>query len=198
MAQIQISPGNMKMPGIPGTSIRPVADCVNCSECASVCYAMKAYRAYPSARNAWKQNSTLLRYDMASYFEQLASWLDRKQPTWFRIHVAGDFISAEHVDNWVLIAELFPNTRFLAFSKAFQFLPATASFPSNLQIVLSLFPDMGVPDHAGYARAYAGELENYPTDRRCAKALHCPGNCATCGVCWSLSQRGLDVRFSLH
>lgn len=197
MALLSISSGNSKLPGIPNVSGVPGRDCRNCSSCLSVCYAQKAYKAWPSVTKAWDDNSELLRSNPARYFSEVCDYLDKHKPRWFRIHVAGDFISPEHVDQWILVALEYPDTRFLAFTKSFDCLPSQACFPPNLQIVLSIFPDMALPKHKGYAIAFAGEASEY-TDPRAERALECPGLCSTCGACWSLSQKGIDVRFSLH
>ena len=37
------------------------------------------------------------------------------------------------------------------------------------------------------------------TDSRIPEdAMECPGNCETCGACWGLAKRGIDVRFAKH
>lgn len=190
---LSISDGNMKLKGIPNISLRPVTDCGNCRECARSCYARKAYRAYPSTKKAWTKNGKAFRTeDYGSLYEEIAEYLERKNSRWFRIHVAGDFLSQGHVDFWMMVANDFPSVKFLAFTKMFdlEFWPR----PQNLQVVYSIWP--GLIDLASHGpRAYMqdGTEWRIPED-----AIECPGQCDTCGMCWHLSDIGRDVFFPIH
>ena len=194
-----VSQGNSKLGKLPNVSLVPGRDCTNCKACISTCYALKAYRAWPTVKANWGANSDLLRSDPDKYFADVRAYLERAQPTLFRIHVAGDFVSLEHVLEWILVALDFPGTRFLAFTKSFDYLPdSPAELPDNLSVVVSLFPSMALPAHLeSYPIAFAGELTDYATPRA-TDAIDCPGNCETCGVCWSLGKKGLDVSFPFH
>ncbi|MHC4458553.1 MAG: GP88 family protein [Planctomycetota bacterium] len=193
---------------IPASNLRPVRDCTNCKFCAKDCYAMKAWKIYPSVRVSLTRNSALLRTDIGGYFEKVHRFLTKKSPDFFRIHSSGDFISLEHLKYWVKIAKNHPKTKFLAFTKSYeivsQYLTVAKDWPDfeipeNFSLVVSVFPGMVVPkDLEHLPRAYAGEPEDYKHLARASDALHCPGSCQTCQACWGLAKRNIDVRFSIH
>lgn len=196
MPQISISNGNSKLGSIPNFSLRPIADCPNCKACAKECYAMKAYRMYPAVRASWGGNAKAVRKDDA-WIADVEAYLAKHKPIFFRIHVAGDFISAKYFLAWVGIAKRHPGVRFLAFTKAFDECKGVR-LPVNFQLIHSAFPGMSVPQgrpiaFAGEPSAYTGTLAKRATD-----ALVCPGVCDACGACWSLSQSKRDVRFPIH
>jgi len=195
-----VSPGNSKLGRLPNVSLIPGKDCTNCSKCATSCYALKAFRAYPSVNKSWTDNSETLRNNPAEYFAEVRAYLSRHTPVLFRIHVAGDFITQEHLDQWLEIAKEFPSTRFLAFTKSFAFLPLHSALPENMSLVVSMWPGMKAPARKGYAIAYAGDAADYQGshNKRAAAAVDCPGNCDTCGICWSLAKKGQDVIFPFH
>ena len=59
------------------------------------------------------------------------------------------------------------------------------------QVVFSAWPGLDMPSHE-QSVAYMRDVKA-PDDRIQADALECPGNCETCGACWALSARGIDV-----
>jgi hypothetical protein len=193
---LKISDGNSKLGSIPNMSLRPIADCPNCTSCAKECYAMKAYRMYPAVKVAWAGNAKAIRKSDA-WIADADAYLAKHKPAFFRIHVAGDFISAKYFLAWVDIAKRHPGTRFLAFTKAFKE-TAGVKLPANFQLINSAFPGMEMPTDKPIA--FAGEPSEYtgPLAKRAAKALVCPGVCDSCGACWSLSQAKRDVRFPIH
>ena len=137
-----VSPGNSKLGKLPNVSLVPGRDCRNCKACIGTCYAMKAYKAWPSVKANWTENSDLLRTDPDAYFTEVRAYLTRTSPVLFRIHVAGDFVSLDHILDWVLVAQDYPSVRFLAFTKSFDLLPDPTELPRNLSVVVSLFPGM--------------------------------------------------------
>ncbi len=192
-----ISKGNSKVGNIPNFSIRPVSDCTNCKTCSKTCYALKAWKQYPNVRKAWTTNSQNAHKGNLS---EVREYLEKHNPEYFRIHVAGDFFSREYWNAWLDIVTDFPSVKFLAFTKSFDSVRGSA-IPSNLSLVQSAFPGM----HESQFRtdqpiAFAGDAGNYAPwmESRCKNAIECPGNCETCGACWSLAQKGLDVHFNLH
>ena len=191
---IRVSNKNTKLGKIPNISLVPVADCGNCEACKSDCYALKAYRQYHSVRKAWKDNSKAFRRNMPKAFLELDTWFHskRKPPRFFRIHVAGDFLNQEHVDRWVQFAQLWPNTKFLAFTKMHDL--DYSSIPDNMVVVLSQWPTLPETTN-GMPRAWVqdGYEDRIPYD-----AIECPGFCESCAMCWNLHKLGVDVYFNLH
>ena len=189
--QVNISPGNIKTGRIPACSVRPVADCPNsCKDC----YALKAWKQYPSVRAAWSENSRIAHEDLPKFKEQVINWIEkkRKTPRFFRIHVAGDFFSQDYLNGWKSISAQCDETRFLAFTKAYQL--DYSDLPENMRIVFSMWPQL--PDTAPkyFPRAYMQD----GTEKRIPNyALECPGNCESCGMCWNL-ELGQAVVFEKH
>lgn len=196
----KISKGNIKIGKIPNSSLRPIKDCPNCASCKKICYAMKAYRCYPSAKKAWDSNSKLLRKEPGIWAADHIAFCLKNGPRFFRFNVAGDIIATWHFEQIINVALECPETKFLVFTKSFQFI--RGDLPENLAIVLSLMPGMTESDIPkaikSLPRAYAGNPADYPNDRRAKKALECHGNCENCGLCWNLAKIKKDVRFDLH
>lgn len=195
---LHISDGNMKLGKIPNISIIPGNDCGNASHCVATCYARKAYKSYPSTKTAWDENSAMFwtaeqTGDWSPILDPLRAYLTKKNPVYFRWHVAGDFISQAHVDHAFLLAKEFDHIKFLAFTKM-----DTLDFsmaPPNFSVVASMWP--GMPDRfpASMPRAW---MDDGTDPRIPEQVVECPNGCDTCGACWNLGTIGKDVRFHKH
>ena len=197
--ETRISDGNMKVGSIANMSLAPGKTCSAeaCKTClCGGCYAMKSYRMYSNVRAAWDKNTDLainkldvMESDLMRYFASLNA------PRFFRIHVGGDFVTREYAAMWARVALANPGTNFLAFTKQWDNVRGI-EFPANFSLVLSAWPGTEIPNDLIklYSVAWLddGNAE-IPTD-----AIECPGNCETCGVCWSLAKRGIDVFFKKH
>ena len=177
--------------------------------CINQCYAVKAFKAYPSVRKSWTGSSQLLRSDPDAYFAAIDKAVGRVRPNLFRIHVSGDFISDDHFRRWANLCGKHRETNFLAFTKSFSYLPDSLDgYPVNFEIVLSLFPSMvgspeDIPDRllGQYAIAYAGKRSEYVGsryERDAMASIDCPNACDTCGICWALTDQQLSVNFPIH
>lgn len=194
-----VSGGNIKVGDIANWSLTPGRTCsaTACKTCLREgCYAMKSYKMYPSVRKAWDENTELA----VSGLEKLEPFFDlyfsgMNAPRFFRIHVAGDFVSSEYAEMWARVAARHPGTRFLAFTKQWDNVRGI-DFPENFSLVLSGWPGTEIPADlsAQYAKAICVEsAEEIPAD-----GFHCPGSCENCGACWELGKRGIDVYFVKH
>jgi hypothetical protein len=200
--KIHVSAGNSKLgAAIPNVSLVPVASCPSGVPCSKDCYAMKSYRMYPSVKSAWTENLELAKSDPIEFWRQASAWLDsnRKKPAFFRIHVAGDFFSQEYFDACLEFCARHPEIKFLAFTKFHSRAVAAKKagiVPSNLTLILSCWTGLAMPeDTAGLNIAY---MQDGLETRVPADAIHCPGNCETCGMCWQLPAIGKDVVFNKH
>ena len=192
---IHVSRGNIKLGTIPNISLPPIETCPPGVLCAESCYALKAWRQYPATRRAWSENLSVYQHSPFRYFTQLYDWLAKHKPEFFRFHVSGDIPDQRYWAEAASLCEQFPSVKFLVFTKRFE-LDFTVA-PSNLSVVLSMWPGHAPP--TGFAatlpRAW---MQDGTEDRVPLDALPCPGNCQTCGACWGLAQKGLDVVFNLH
>lgn len=194
-----VSEGNMKVGSIPNWSLTPGRTCSKeaCKTCLREgCYAMKSYRMYKNVRAAWDSNSDLAESNLAQleiFFDLYFSSMNA--PRFFRIHVAGDFVSREYAEMWSRIAAKHPATNYLAFTKQWDNVRGI-EFPGNFSLVLSGWPGTEIP--ADLSAKYAKAICVDSADEIPAGGFHCPGACENCGACWELAKRGTDVYFVKH
>lgn len=207
--------GNSKTGAIPAWSLLPGAACPGraCAGClVSGCYALKnvfraGYSFTPSPdtgrcnrvlRN-WAENTALVLDRLPLWSALMWDYLAEYAASGgklFRIHASGDFISPEYADAWARLAEDFPEVRFLAFTKFWENIRGI-SFPANFSLVLSAWPGMEVPEDL--ATEYrVSWCQDGTEDRVPEDAMHCPGDCDSCGLCWYLAETGRDVWFTKH
>ena len=195
----RISNGNSKLGTIANISLTPGRTCSPeaCKTCLTGgCYAMKAYRMYKNTKAAWDANTDLALNDLATMEADLLKYFSgMNAPRFFRIHVGGDFVTREYTEMWARVAAACPSTNFLAFTKQWDNIRGV-SFTDNVSIVLSAWPGTTIPEDL--RELYSVAWLNDGTAEIPADALECPGNCSTCGVCWSLSKRHIDVFFNKH
>ena len=192
----KISDGNTKLVGIPNVSLMPCRDCRPDAPCKGSCYALKFFKMYPSVRKAWTENSKQVQTDRNHYLADIQEFLTKKAPRFFRWHVAGDIPDMPYFAAMIVIAEKFPNTKFLAFTKRHEMLDCISAktLPKNLSVVASMWPKWGKAPK-GYPRAWMQD----GTETRVPKnALECPGACHNCGACWNLKNLKRDVVFHKH
>jgi len=193
---VKISNGNSKMGKIPSVSLPPIKACGKDVPCKSDCYALKAYRLYPTTRKAWDHNLECYNQNPDLYFASIGNWLVKHQPRFFRWHVAGDILDQFYLDKMRDIAKTFPKIKFLAFTKR---IDLTYHFlPDNLSIVFSMWPGFGKQlQHVAMPKAWLHDPANIDP-RIPGDALECPGNCDNCGMCWHLKNLNKDVVFYKH
>ena len=192
--KIKISKGNKKTGRIPAVSLPPGYGCPADAPCRKSCYACKSYRQYKETRAAWSGNARLQSKDRDSFFEQLYSRLSKSKPRFFRWHVSGDIPDANYLERMILLAKLLPDTKFLAFTKHYDY--NYRKLPDNLKVVLSMWDNYGSL-RKKMPRAWMRDPNN-PDPRIPVDAVECPGNCETCGMCWNLDVIGKDVVFNKH
>ena len=194
---VHIAPGNDKLGGIPNVSLTPGEACGRGVPCHKRCYAMKfLYRK--EVRKAWQENYLLAAQDHRNYFTQIYEYLYKcfvklqRKPAFFRWHVGGDFLDQNYLDCVVSLAERLPTVKFLAFTKRHDL--DYRALPVNLTVVFSMWPGWGTT-RKQMPRAW---MQDGTETRVPANALHCPGGCTDCGMCWNLKDLGRDVVFHKH
>lgn len=191
MNTIKISLKNSKLGKIANTSTIPIKDCINSEHCRRDCYAVKAWRQYPAVREAWSHNSHMWRDEPWNAFKTTHEWLAKHKPAYFRIHVAGDFLSQEHYGCWVSLANLHPDTKFLAFTKSTSL--DFSELPANLKVIASQWPGMPTWQNNLPRRAW---VQDGSETRIPDNAFVCPGKCDECLECWQDST--VDIVFEEH
>jgi len=195
--RIRISEKNRKMGAVPSVSLPPVKSCARDIPCARVCYVvcnMLRGRYGATIARSYAANLAFLLADADAFFGQLSQYLQRRKPEYFRFHVSGDFISPDHMRRAFDVARAFPGVRFLAFSKRLEWFPRASTVPRNFSLIASLWPNWGERP-PGYRVAF---MQDGTETRAPANALHCPGGCDVCGLCWNLRGLRRDVVFPKH
>ena len=130
--------------------------------------------------------------DPLEYFTYIDKWVDKNKPMFFRWHVAGDIPEQMYLDCMKKLCRNHPQTKFLCFTKKFHL--DYSKKPKNLQVVFSAWPGLDMPK-----TKFRIAWMNDGKDGRIPKnAIHCPGNCENCGMCWNLSELKKDVVFDKH
>lgn len=197
---IHISKGNSKTGAIPSFSLPSGATCSKeaCSTCyKQQCYARKLERLRRTVRNAWHENYEIASSDLPFLEAYLDKFFSRPNaPRLFRIHVGGDFFSADYFLMWVRLAVAHPDVRFLAFTKQTDVVrPYVKNLPKNFSLILSAWP--GVPlDETCRQYLSVAWVDDGKEDRIPSDAVACPGNCESCAYCWAMD--GRDVVFKKH
>ena len=108
--------------------------------CAKGCYAKKGRMAFSNVQKAFHRNFTALLEAgsperMAELIIDLLGWMKFRV---FRIHVSGDFFSADYAEAWAMACAEFPDREFWAYTRSrdAQVLSILAGIP-NLSIFLS-------------------------------------------------------------
>lgn len=192
-----ISVENAKLGRLMNFSLTPLKTCSAeaCATCGKACYARKAYIQYPAVRTAWDTNTALAKNNIPDLEKGILQKVLKRNPSLFRIHVGGDFISKEYAEMWARIASKAKGTKFLAFTKRWDIIEGL-KLPKNLKIVYSAWPGMDAPP-SGKPIAWMDD----GTDHRIPKNAHvCMGGhngvtCNNCGKCWGLKT---DVIFKKH
>jgi hypothetical protein len=198
MQQIKISNGNIKLGGIPNLNLPPgpqyscrKTDC----KCYEDCYARKAWRQYPAVRTAWTSNWDLWNDDPQRFISDLTNYLKKKKPEYFRWHSSGDIPDQSYADMIMDVAEYFPDTRFLVFTKNYGVL--MDQVPDNLSVVYSRWPGIPFPSEL-MAQPQAHYTDgDITTALKGTKSTQCPGSCSECKLCWNLHD-GEAVMFHKH
>jgi len=189
---VHISKGNTKLGNkISNISLTPILACGKTVPCKKGCYAKK-FLMRPSVKKAWSENLAIARKNPVKFFLAIWDHLEKKRPEFFRWHVAGDFLDQLYLNRVFALAYKFPDIKFLAFTKRFDL--DFSKCPKNFSIVLSMWPGQANPN-INLPRAW---MDDGTETRVPANAIHCPGGCESCGMCWSLKGLKRDVVFHKH
>lgn len=193
--RLKISLRNSKIGKVPNLSLPPGTSCVPDIPCYNEgCYAMKAYRLYPGTRNAWDSNLQFYNEKPLLFFAEFSAWLSQHKPKRFRLFVGGDFPSWDFYVHMTILAQLYPKTKFLIFTKRYDY--DYSLKPDNLQVILSTWPGMPLPENTNLPWAWLEEDDRRPKNQT---YLVCPGGCTNCNhKCWDFISAHTPVVFKKH
>lgn len=188
---IHVSRGNSKIGHTPNISLPPGLTCQPGVPCAADCYAKKSYRQYEGTRKAWDENLAEYVKSPIGYFDQIEEYLKHHPTAFFRWHVAGDIPDLFYLDGILRIADSFPITGFLVYTR-FPFEDKGIDIPDNLTIIRSLwfydrpmdkrYPHFGVTSREFYEEMKALQDAGKPLP---AGLSVCEGSCEKCRKCWN-------------
>lgn len=134
--------GNKKLKNMLVYSHAPIKGCLDCSSCASTCYAVKSYKQYPNVKSAWDRNLKLVKNNLDVFKVQITKELVKTRKKTVRIHSSGDFISQAYIEAWAEIAEGFPEISFYTYTKSMgRFDFTSLKNLSNVNIIDSFLPN---------------------------------------------------------
>lgn len=196
-SKISISCKNVKLGKIPSFSLTPG---YTCSELAQKtcfkdgCYARGMCELWKYTAGAYARNTRLIIDDLEGTFNQIDNFLIKKNPRLFRIHIGGDFYHLTYFTGWLNLIMKHPDTRFLAFTKQYQWANIAHSFgfiPMNLRLRLSAWVGVDMPK----TKLPIAWMQDGTETRIPADAIECHGNCTKCQACWFETR---DVWFPKH
>ena len=191
----------MKLGGIHNFSTVPVKTCASGVPCAEHCYAMKAWRCYPSVRAAWGENTRLLQeeHKYTEFTKDLVDHILKHDLEYFRFSVAGDIFCNEYLDAIVKIAEECPTTYFWLYTKQYEVLArhikARKTLPDNLSIIVSEWNDYKPSEEL--SAIFGRALYNDGSKEMPEKGFECPSDCRECKYCATMNS-GDIVIFNKH
>lgn len=115
--------------------------------CANKCYAFKLASAYPNVGKKYARNMEFAK--SADFVRYMVANIPYKCE--FRIHVSGDFYSAEYVEKWKEIARKRPDVMFYAYTRSWRieeiwFSVMALNALSNVNVNLSVDKETGMPE----------------------------------------------------
>jgi hypothetical protein len=215
MSKVQhlLGQGNTKLgENIHHFSIPAWETCPGRSAACRVCYAR--HGRYRTHKLQAILSANLQASQAGDFASRIVAEIGRRWCQVVRIHVAGDFYSAEYVAKWIDIATRCPRTTFYAYTRSWRIpaiVPALVALSSleNVRLWYSADDDTGLPSDVppGVRVAYLLEVEGVPENvdlifrhrplrstpaRRIGLAMVCPvesgtgadTDCGRCGVCW--------------
>ena len=130
--------GNTKLYNILIFDLPAVKSCLNCSSCASSCYAVKAQRQYVDTRIFRDTNLHLFLHNKELLFDLIVEQLSNTKVTTVRLHSSGDFFSQSYIDMWDKIIGMFPNIKFYSYTKVEKLLDfSNIEKHKNFNLILS-------------------------------------------------------------
>jgi len=159
-----------------------------CPQSCPNCYALKAQRAYPSARRARERNLRVLQKHGAGTIAVAVQYLaDRHPLKAIRIHEAGDFYSAQYFWDWNIAANILKEYGVPVWTYSKRYTRKDV-FSDNLNLVESILPD-GSLNFGPYEWVRKKQdqygLHICPATQRDGKGLIC---CRDCTICMDHAQ----------
>jgi hypothetical protein len=171
----------------------PVCTCREDAPCRSGCYAAKGRQQMSNVQAAYYRNFRLYNDDPDGFFEQVYCKVKFSGLPKVRIFDSGDFPDYDFIVRLVDLCKKTPNTKYMAFTKRYEFvneyIDKNGNLPDNLNIIFSAWHKLWeVPNPHGLAVAYVDFNDKTLNPDIPKNAFTCPGRestCSACGACWN-------------
>jgi hypothetical protein len=203
---MKISEGNSKLGKIPNVNLPPGPENGACRKgvpCSKVCYAKKAWRCYPNVRNLWTGNLDAWIDNPTQFESEVNGYLAYNKPERFRWHSSGDIPSQYYLEMIKRIAIQNPETKFMTYTKHYEYDFTGIEDIDNLVIIISRWPGYKMPDNlkdmpqAHFISKCGLVCSMTEEERKDDRSIPCPGSCKDCSVCWDLDNNE-SVIFTEH
>ena len=204
-SQITISPGNTKLGNIPSISLPKEKTCNPELPCYKYCYTNKLAR-YPSVGKAYLKNWNIYGNNGQEYFKQLNEYIGKNNPKYFRYHVSGDIVDYAYFKSIVFLAESYPKTSFLLYTKKYsiinEYIDHYRFLPNNLQILFSSIIDktkFNLERDNPYNLNICWYQDKEENENRIpGNAKVCKGDCTRCKACYTVNKHQTDIVIPHH
>lgn len=192
----------------------PVSTCREDAPCkpenGGVCYCCKGFQNMATTVACYVRNLRIYSTDRDGYWEQIAFKLKFTPLPYFRYNDAGEIPDYEYIDGMVALAKMFPNIKFLAYTKKYELVNewldnngGISVIPENLCIRFSMWDkSWEVPNPYNLPVAWVrfkNEIlcPEIPTNAaKCRNQMDKNIKCGSCGICFNKNIH--DVVFEQH
>ena len=195
--EISISNHNSKTGSCCNNLAFPTCTCREDAPCkASGCYCMKGRQAMCNVVAAYVRNLMIYNNDHDDFWEQVKFKIKHNPLPLFRWFDAGDILDYEFFCGMVELAKIFPNIRFMSFTKKYdivnEWLATNGDLPKNLNIIFSAWHiGWKVNNPFGMPVAYV-DFKDQTLNPQFPKGITgCPNQsdktitCSMCQKCWN-------------
>jgi hypothetical protein len=192
---VLISRGNLKLGILPSFSLPPMKTCPGKTPfCDKYCFG--CHGNYILA-NTHSSNELRLEVSRTSDFvPRMVADIRRIMAPAFRLHVVGDFYSAEYLEKWIEIVRRFPDIHFFGSTRSWR-VPKIAKTLEEFRDEKNVYmrASVDLTDHLSPAPAWStwsveGQGVPCPHDKGKVKS------CYTCGRCWN--DKTINTSFELR
>jgi len=190
---VQVSRWNSKMGVLPSFSLPVLTTCPGKTEfCSRQCYGLRGRFARQKMRDIYQSN--LEESKQADFVERMVREILRTETRVFRLHVVGDFYSAEYVERWLEIANRLPDVKFFGSTRSWRvpgLRDAVTRFRDlpNVYLRASIdFSHLDRPPSSWGVWSIEGEADPCLHDYGLVK------NCLACKKCWQSKDSNIRLR----
>ncbi len=190
---VQVSRWNSKLGVLPSFSLPVLTTCPGKTEfCSRLCYGLQGRFTRQKMTGLYQSNLEATK--RADFVERIVFEILKVKARTFRLHVVGDFYSAEYVESWLEIAARLPNVKFFGSTRSWRvpgLRDAVKRFRDLPNVYLRASIDSTHPDRPASSWgvwSIEGEGEPCPHDYGLVE------NCITCKKCWQSKDSGIRFR----